>query len=202
MGGLNLALLGFGTGLSLIVAIGAQNAYVLRQGVRREHEVAVATLCTAADAALIVAGTAGIGALVEAAPMALEVFRWAGVAFLVVYAGLALRRATRPEALVVAGSAEPSLRRSLATAAALTFLNPHVYLDTMLFIGSVANQHAHRWVFAAGAVAASALWFYGLALGARRLTGLFADPRTWRVLDLAVAAIMVAVAISLATTRL
>ena len=197
------ALLGFFTGLSLIVAIGAQNAYVLRQGLRREHEIAIATLCTLADAALILAGTAGIGALVQAAPLALEVLRWAGVAFLLTYAVMAIRRAMAPEALTVSGQAEGGLRKALLTAAALTFLNPHVYLDTMLFVGSLANQHHdQKWTFAVGAAIASAVWFYGLAIGARKLTRFFAKPSTWRVLDFGVAGVMVLVAISLSLTKI
>lgn len=203
MGWFATALLGFGTGLSLIVAIGAQNAYVLRQGLRREHELPIALLCALADAALICLGTLGIGALLKAAPGFFEVFRWGGVLFLMTYAALAVRRALRPESLKVEGAGERSLRAALVTAAALTFLNPHVYLDTMIFVGSVANQHRDlRWVFAGGATLASFVWFFGLALGARRLTRFFARPVTWRILDLSVAAVMVAVAISLATVRL
>ena len=194
------ALAGFGTGLSLIVAIGAQNAFVLRQGIRREHVAAVALLCSVADAALILAGVTGIGTLVERAPVVLDVVRWAGAAFLLGYAVLALRRAVRPGELRAAtGGAPVGLRPVLLTAAALTFLNPHVYLDTVLLLGSIANQHGHdgRWVFALGATAGSLLWFFGLAYGARRLAPLFARPSAWRVLDGVIAAVMAAIALSL-----
>jgi L-lysine exporter family protein LysE/ArgO len=194
------ALAGFGTGLSLIVAIGAQNAFVLRQGIRREHVAAVALLCSVADAALILAGVTGIGTIVERAPVLLDVVRWAGAAFLLAYAVLALRRAVRPGELHAAtGGAPVGLRPVLLTAAALTFLNPHVYLDTVLLLGSIANQHGHdgRWVFALGATAGSLLWFFGLAYGARRLAPLFARPSAWRVLDGVIAAVMAAIALSL-----
>ncbi len=194
-------LAGLGTGLSLIVAIGAQNAFVLRQGLRREHAGWVAAFCSVADALLICAGVAGIGALVEQAPVVLDLLRWFGVAFLTAYAAMALHRAIRPETL---GSGEArrgaSLRTVLTSAAALTFLNPHVYLDTVLLVGSIANQHGDRgrWVFAAGAVLASIGWFFLLAYAARWLAPLFAKPAAWRVLDVSVAAVMLVVALSLA----
>lgn len=194
------ALAGFLTGLSLIVAIGAQNAFVLRQGIRREHVGAVALLCSAADAALILCGVTGIGTIVERAPVVLDVVRWAGAAFLLGYAVLALRRALRPGELHAAtGGARVGLRPVLTTAAALTFLNPHVYLDTVLLLGSIANQHGDdgRWVFAAGAVLGSFVWFFGLAYGARRLAPLFARPAAWRVLDGVIAVVMAAIALSL-----
>jgi L-lysine exporter family protein LysE/ArgO len=193
-------LAGFLTGLSLIVAIGAQNAYVLRQGIRREHVGAVALLCSAADAALIVAGVTGIGTIVERAPVVLDVVRWAGAAFLLGYAVLALRRAVHPGELHAAtGGARVGVRTVLTTAAALTFLNPHVYLDTVLLLGSIANQHGDdgRWYFAAGAVLGSFVWFFGLAYGARRLAPLFARPAAWRVLDGVIAVVMAAIALSL-----
>ena len=192
---------GFGTGLSLIVAIGAQNAFVLRQGIRREHVGAVAGLCALSDAALIVAGVLGIGTVVERAPVVLDVVRWGGVVFLLGYAVIALRRALRPEVLrAVADGAGTTLAAALATAAALTFLNPHVYLDTVLLLGSIANQHGDdgRWDFATGAVLASLVWFFGLGYGARRLAPLFAKPVAWRVLDASIAAVMTLIALSLA----
>ena len=192
---------GFGTGLSLIVAIGAQNAFVLRQGIRREHVGAVAGLCALSDAALIVAGVLGIGTVVERAPVVLDVVRWGGVVFLLGYAVIALRRALRPEVLrAVADGAGTTLAAALATAAALTFLNPHVYLDTVLLLGSIANQHGDdgRWDFATGAVLASLIWFFGLGYGARRLAPLFAKPVAWRVLDASIAAVMTLIALSLA----
>jgi L-lysine exporter family protein LysE/ArgO len=194
------ALAGLLTGLSLIVAIGAQNAFVLRQGIRREHVGAVALLCSVADAALILAGVTGIGTIVERAPVVLDVVRWAGAAFLLGYAALALRRALRPGELHAAtGGARVGLRAVLLAAAALTFLNPHVYLDTVLLVGSIANQHGDdgRWVFALGAVVGSFVWFFGLGYGARRLAPLFARPSAWRVLDGLIAVVMAAIAVSL-----
>ena len=164
-------LAGLVTGLSLIVAIGAQNAFVLRQGIRREHVGAVALLCSVADAVLILAGVTGIGTIVERAPVVLDVVRWAGAAFLLGYAvlGAAARRASRRAARDHRWPAGRALRPVLTTAAALTFLNPHVYLDTVLLLGSIANQHGDtgRWVFAVGAVLGSFVWFFGLAYGAR-----------------------------------
>lgn len=198
---LALLLVGVGTGLSLIVAIGAQNAFVLRQGIRREHVGAVALLCSVADALLIGAGVLGIGALVERSPVVLDAVRWAGVVFLVCYAVLALRRAVHPRVLRAGGATTgTSLRAALTAAAALTFLNPHVYLDTVLLLGSIANHHGAegRWVFAAGAVMGSFAWFFALAYGARRLAPLFAAPTAWRVLDATIAVVMLSIALSLA----
>jgi L-lysine exporter family protein LysE/ArgO len=194
-------LAGLGSGLSLIVAIGAQNAFVLRQGIRREHVGPVALLCALADALLVGAGVLGIGALVEQAPVVLDVVRWGGVAFLLGYAALALRRAVHTEALRAGESgAGASLKAALTTAAALTFLNPHVYLDTVLLLGSIANQHGDdgRWVFAVGAALGSFAWFFGLGYGARRLAPLFAQPTAWRVLDGLIAVVMTLIALSLA----
>lgn len=198
---LTTLLAGLGTGLSLIVAIGAQNAFVLRQGIRREHVGPVALLCALADALLIGAGVLGIGSLIERAPGVLDVVRWGGVAFLLCYAALALRRAVHPDALRAGESGTgASLRAALTTAAALTFLNPHVYLDTVLLLGSIANQHGDdgRWVFAAGATLGSFAWFFGLGYGARRLAPLFAKPMAWRVLDGLIAVVMILIALSLA----
>ena len=143
----------------------------------------------------------GIGTLVERAPVVLDVVRWGGVVFLLCYAVLALRRAVHPERCApgspVTGA---SLRAALTTAAALTFLNPHVYLDTVLLLGSIANQHGDdgRWVFAVGAVLGSFAWFFGLGYGARRLAPLFAKPTAWRVLDGLIAVVMTLIALSLA----
>lgn len=192
-------LAGLGSGLSLIVAIGAQNAFVLRQGIRREHVLGVVALCAVSDAVLIFAGVAGVGALVAAAPWVLVVARWAGAAFLVAYAALALRRAIRPAALTAGTAGGVSRSSVLGTAAALTWLNPHVYLDTMVLLGTIANAQGDpaRWVFAAGAVLGSFLWFPFLGLGARLLAGFFARPASWRVLDSLVAAVMLVIAVAL-----
>lgn len=197
-----LALLaGLGLGLSLIVAIGAQNAFVLRQGLRGEHVLPVVLVCAASDALLITAGVAGVGALVQQAAWLLVVVRAGGAAFLLGYAALAARRALRPAGTALDGSGAPargSRRGALLTALALTWLNPHVYLDTVVLLGSVAaGQGADRWAFGAGAVAASALWFGGLGFGARLLRPVFARPGAWRVLDGAIAVVMALLAASL-----
>ncbi|NTW41497.1 MAG: amino acid transporter, partial [Cellulomonadaceae bacterium] len=182
---LGALLAGLGTGLSLIVAIGAQNAFVLRQGIRKEHVVPVVVVCLTGDVVLITAGVAGLGALVATVPAALDVVRWGGAAFLVVLAVLALVRARRSEHLDPATDAPAGLWPVLLTAAGLTFLNPHVYLDTVVLLGGIASQYGHdgRWWFGLGAVVASAAWFFSLGLGARRLRPLFARPRAWQVLD-------------------
>ncbi|MGJ9404207.1 LysE/ArgO family amino acid transporter [Arthrobacter sp. KK5.5] len=203
---LSSALPGFGTGISLIAAIGTQNAFVLRQGILRRHVGTVVAVCILSDAALILAGTAGMGALVEAAPWAMTAARICGAVFLLGYAALALVRAFRPAALTVEGDAagadgtvgRASWMTALLTCLALTWLNPHVYLDTVVLLGSVASTHgAARWVFAAGAVVASVVWFVVVGYGARALRGLFARPVAWRVLDAVVAAVMIAIAWSL-----
>ncbi len=233
-------LAGFGLGLSLIVAIGAQNLFVLRQGIRREHALAVAAVCAVSDAALIALGVSGLGFVLHGAPWLVTAVRWAGFAFLLCYGLLAARRALRRsgEALVVDGADAPAAaaretahpRRDgqrdapsrhecpvspdagtalataaparllpvLATCLALTWLNPHVYLDTVFLLGSVASTHgADRWWFAAGAVTASVVWFLALALGARYLGRWLATPRAWRILDGVIAVVMIAIAVSL-----
>ncbi|MEU5808678.1 LysE/ArgO family amino acid transporter [Streptomyces sp. HUAS TT3] len=189
------ALAGFGTGLSLIVAIGAQNAFVLRQGVRRQAVLAVVAICALSDAALIALGVAGVGAFVTAWPAALTAVGLAGGTFLVCYGVLAARRVLRPEpgaALDTAGAASSSRRRAVLTCLAMTWLNPHVYLDTVLLLGSLAADRGDlRWAFGIGAGLASLIWFAGLGYGARLLSGVLARPRAWRVLDGLVAATMV-----------
>ncbi|SIO10230.1 LysE/ArgO family amino acid transporter [Agromyces cerinus] len=235
---LSSLLAGFGLGLSLIVAIGAQNVFVLRQGIRREHVFAVAAICALSDLALIVVGVSGIGVVLAAVPWLVDVIRWAGAAFLVAYGLLAARRAIRPSGetlevasaerevesaeadaagLVDAGAGTPAApadpaasvsttltRRSTGLAAAvltclaLTWLNPHVYLDTVFLLGSVANTHGDgRWAFAAGAGIASLVWFFGLAYGARLLGGVLSSPRAWRVLDAVIAVVMVGLGVML-----
>jgi len=232
---------GIGLGLSLIVAIGAQNLFVLRQGIRREHAIAVATVCAVSDAALIALGVSGLGFALQAAPWLIDAVRWAGAAFLTVYAVLAARRALRPPAggldaadpVTDAASPEPGTGTrstgaasadyidatagagtTTATAAptatagrlvpvllsclALTWLNPHVYLDTVFLLGSVASTHGDdRWWFAVGAMTASVVWFFSLALGARYLGRWLRSPRAWRVLDGIIAVVMLAIAVSL-----
>ena len=237
---LSSALAGLGLGLGLIVAIGAQNAFVLRQGIRRQYVAAVVLVCIASDAVLIAAGVAGAGALFTAVPWLVTVARWGGAVFLLSYAVMAARRAlaaptpgasglqvdvgaapsgalpdggdragTSPapagKAAVTAAVARPatatghaSLLAVLASAVALTWLNPHVYLDTFVLLGSVGSSHAEgRWAFAAGAVTGSVLWFTSLGVGARLLTPIFARPAAWRVLDGIIAIVMTTIAVGL-----
>jgi L-lysine exporter family protein LysE/ArgO len=190
------AVAGFGTGLSLIVAIGAQNAFVLRQGIRRDGVPAVVAICALSDAALITLGVGGVGAVVLAFPGALTVIGLVGGAFLLCYGFLAARRALRPSAMTVTQTGAD--RNVVLTCLALTWLNPHVYLDTLLLLGTVAAHRGDlRWAFGAGAAAASLCWFAALGFGARLLTGLFARPSSWRVLDCLVAATMITLGVSL-----
>jgi L-lysine exporter family protein LysE/ArgO len=208
---------GLGTGLSLIVAIGAQNAYVLRQGLRREHVPAIVAVCALSDLALIALGVAGLGALVRVRPGVLTAVAWAGAAFLVGYGLLAARRALRPGALRAAADGDTaaggaaggggegrgrSMRGSVLTCVGLTWLNPHVYLDTVLLLGSVAAGYgSHRWLFAVGAGTASILWFCGLGFGARFARPVFARPSAWRVLDCVIAVTMILIGVRMATLR-
>jgi L-lysine exporter family protein LysE/ArgO len=239
---LNSGLAGLLTGLSLIVAIGAQNAFVLRQGLRRAYVGPIVAVCTLSDVVLIVAGVAGIGAVIQHAGWALQAVRWFGVAFLTWYGLSSAWRARHPSALPgapdaaaasIAGAAAASIAgaaaASIAGAAAastadataastaarprpvgrapalrrifaLTWLNPHVYLDTVILLGSIANTHgpSGRWWFAVGAAAGSTLWFSGLGFGARLAAPLLTTPRAWQVLDLLIAATMLAIAAKLA----
>lgn len=193
-------LIGLGSGLSLIIAIGAQNAFVLRQGIRREHVLPVVLICGITDAVLEVLGIAGIGFVVEQAPVALEFVRWGGVAFLLWYAFTAARRAQKPEVLVAGEGGESSLKRTVLACLAITYLNPHVYLDTMVLMGSIGNAQGDqaRWWFALGGAIASIGWFFLLGYGARALTRFFATPRSWQILDWIVAGMMLVIAARLA----
>ena len=193
-----VVLSGFATTMALIAAIGAQNAFVLRQGIRGEHVLPVVAVCTVSDLVLITAGIAGFGALIAAHPDIVTVTKFGGAAFLVGYGLLAARRALKPGVLTPAVAAPARLSAVLATCLAMTFLNPHVYLDTVILLGALANEHQDsKWLFGVGAVAASALWFTGLGFGAKRLRHLFASPKTWRLLDGVIAATMLALGISL-----
>lgn len=191
---------GLASGLSLIVAIGAQNAFVLRQGLQRSHVALVIAVCAVSDLVLIVLGVAGIGVVIERAPAVLDVVRWAGAVFLAAYGALAAWRAVRGQALEQLNTGRPvSWMSVLATGLAFTWLNPHVYLDTVLLLGSLASTHGPdgRWWFAAGAGLASIAWFTALGIGARFLTPVFRRRSAWRLLDAAIAAVMVTMAILL-----
>lgn len=213
-------LAGLGLGFSLIVAIGAQNLFVLRQGIRREHLLAVVAVCALSDAVLILLGVSGIGLVLNAVPWLIVVVRWAGAAFLVGYGVLAARRALRPsgETLRVSASTpdatsspdavsggggtalrtRTTLTATVLTCLALTWLNPHVYLDTVFLLGSVASTHGDgRWAFAVGACVASLVWFSALGFGSRYLGRWLDTPRAWRILDAVIAVVMFAIALSL-----
>src|SRR3954465_1266268 len=190
---------GLALGLGLIVAIGAQNAFVLRRGVRLEHVSAVVAVCALSDLALIAAGVLGAGAALSSVPWLIPVVCLAGAAFLLGYGVLAARRALRPGALLLdAAGGRTGLAVTVGTCLALTWLNPHVYLDTVVLLGSMASTYGrHRWQFAAGAGVGSILWFTGLGYGARLLRPVFARPAAWRVLDGGIAVVMAALAVSL-----
>ena len=182
----------------LIMAIGAQNAFVLAQSLRREHHLLVATLCVVSDALLVAAGVFGLASLLLQSPLLLGVARWGGAAFLLWYGSRALLRALRPQGLSDTGAAPARSRQAvLMSALAVTLLNPHVYLDTVLLIGSLGAQQSAPAAYALGAASASLLWFFSLALGAAWLAPWLARPATWRVIDLLVAAMMFSVAAQL-----
>ncbi len=194
------AVTGLLTGLTLIVAIGAQNAFVLRQGLARDRVGLVVAICASSDVVLICAGVAGIGALVGNAGWALDVVLWLGVAFLAAYGLMTLWRSRTPQSLRAEGAATSSLAGVAGKAVALTWLNPHVYLDTLLLLGSLAASHGTggRWWFGLGACLGSIVWFAGLGYGARLLSPLLARPRAWQVLDVLIGLTMLAIAASLA----
>ncbi|MBP6763927.1 MAG: amino acid transporter [Rubrivivax sp.] len=193
---LSAATTGAALGLTLIVAIGAQNAFVLRQGLRREHVGAIVAFCAASDAILMWAGVAGLAQLLGARPALAAWLTAGGAAFLTMYGLRALWRAARPAALQAAQDhGAISLASALAQTAAFTLLNPHVYLDTVVLVGSVGAQLGEqRWWFAAGAALSSVLWFTALGYGARLLAPVFARPRAWQVLDALIGVVMLVLA--------
>jgi L-lysine exporter family protein LysE/ArgO len=197
---LEAAIAGFALGFSLIVAIGSQNAFVLRQGLRREHVGWVVAVCAVSDAILIAAGVAGFGTLAKAVPWFGDAMRWLGVAFLLTYGALRFRAALRGgEALQPAAGGAVPLGRVVATALLLTWANPHVYLDTVVLLGSVSAQHVpHGLQFALGAMTASCVFFSMLGFGARLLAPLFARPQAWVVLEVVVGITMWVIAATLA----
>lgn len=199
MGPLFAAGQGFLLGLSLIVAIGAQNAFVLRQGLLRRHVLAVCLVCALSDALLIAAGVAGFGALVVRHPALPQLMTWLGAAFLAFYGLDRLRAAARPHALHPADRPAGSLRAAVLACLAFTWLNPHVYLDTVVLLGGIATRFApaDRLLFALGAMTASFAFFFALGYGARFLAPLFERPAAWRWLDLGVGLTMWALALGL-----
>jgi L-lysine exporter family protein LysE/ArgO len=194
---------GFVLGGSLIVAIGAQNAFVLRQGLLRQYVLPVALFCAVSDATLIVLGVAGFGEAIKAAPALLTVVQWGGAAFLVWYAFSAFHRAMRSGALEAAEGDGLSLKAALAQCAAFTWLNPHVYLDTVILVGGLSTTFgANRWWYALGASTASFVWFFALAYGAQLLIPVFRKPKAWQVLDIGIGCVMWLLAWKILTTPL
>jgi len=189
---------GFGLGASLIIAIGAQNAFVLRQGLRREQAVLVAAICAGCDALLIALGTAGVGSVIASLPSLARLTSLLGAAFLLYYGASAFKRALRPAALDTAAAAATRSGIVLSTLS-VSLLNPHVYLDTVVLVGGLAGQYAAfpRLLFALGAMGASCVWFFGLALGAARLAPLFRRPTAWRILDCGVGVVLWTIALGL-----
>lgn len=196
---LTASIAGMGFGLSLIIAIGAQNAFVLRQGLRKEHVFVIVAICAISDALLIAVGVAGLGALIQQLEWLLLLIELVGGIFLVSYGILAAKRAWKPEVLTAdTGGAALTLRVAVGTTLALTFLNPHVYLDTVLLLGSVAGTYEdNRWWFGIGAMLGSVIWFSVLGFGARLLAPVFTKPRAWRVLDAIIAVVMFTLGMSL-----
>jgi L-lysine exporter family protein LysE/ArgO len=195
------ALAGLFTGAGLIIAIGPQNIYVIRQGISGGYVLPVIAVCVVSDIVLISAGTVGLGAVVSAHPGIVSVAKVVGGAYLVVLGGFAARRAWRPTASSTTND-DPSRNRglwaALGTALALTWLNPHTYLDTVLTLGSIANSHADaKWAFTIGACVASIVWFLALGFGAKKMAPMFSSVRAWRVLDSVIAVVMVGLGISL-----
>lgn len=190
---------GFFLSLSLILAIGAQNAFVLRQGLRQEHVFAVCLVCAVSDAILIAAGVAGFGLASHALPWLEPVLRYGGALFLLAYAARSLRSALRNHgSLTPSGRQAAGLGATLATCLAFTWLNPHVYLDTVVLLGSISSQYdGHKAAFALGAMAASFTFFFTLGFGARLLRPVFASQTAWRALDVLVGIAMLAIALKL-----
>ncbi|SFE91770.1 L-lysine exporter family protein LysE/ArgO [Sulfitobacter brevis] len=189
---------GFALSLTLILAIGAQNAFVLRQGLRRAHVFWVCLTCALSDAILIAAGVAGFGALAEAMPWFETAMRYGGAGFLIWYGWQNARAAWKGgEALKTGGASTLSLKRTILTLLALTWLNPHVYLDTLVLLGSISAQYPDRLAFGSGAVLASFVFFFSLGYGARLLDPVFANPRSWQILDGLIALTMWAIALKL-----
>ncbi len=190
---------GFFSGLTLIVAIGAQNAFVIKQGLRREHVLLIVLICSISDALLIFLGSAGLGQLIQSIPELLEVVRWFGVVYLIWFGVKSFKSAFTNQSLSAAEGQLSSKRMVVTTMLALTFLNPHVYLDTVILLGSIANQFENqRWLFSTGAALGSFVWFFSIGYGAKAASRFMSKPIFWKVLDLIIAAIMFTIAIFLA----
>jgi L-lysine exporter family protein LysE/ArgO len=197
---LQAALTGFGTAFALILAIGAQNAFVLRQGLMRSHVFWVCLICALSDAVLITIGVAGTGSVVAAHPQAIAALTIGGTIFLIIYGAVTLARAMRPEALRAADKGATSLGGALLTCLALTWLNPHVYVDTVGVIGLVSTSFADWWdklAYGVGATMASFVFFFSLGYGAGYLAPIFARPRAWAILDIMIALVIWIIAANL-----
>ena len=190
------------TGLSLIIAIGAQNAFVIRQGLTRKYVLMVILICVLSDWALMAAGVAGLGALILSAKWLLEVVRWFGVLYILWFAYGSFRSAFKNDSLKAGDEKSGTRKQVLLTALAITWLNPHVYLDTVILVGSIANTFTvNAWYFGFGAMTGSLLWFFGLGYGAKAASGIMSKPAFWKWLDLGIAAVMVTIAVLLAFYR-
>ena len=190
-------------GWSLIIAIGAQNAFVIRQGLTKKHVLITVLICVFGDVALIAAGVAGLGAVIQGLPWLLEVVRYLGCAYLLWFAYKSARAAFSNEHLDAAAGTSAPLKSVVLTALGITFLNPHVYLDTVIFLGAIANQFTDaRWTFAFGAMTGSITWFFALGFGAVAASKFMSKPIFWRVLDSLIAVVMVALAATLAFAKL
>ena len=194
---------GFATSAALIIAIGAQNAFVLRQGIKREHVLAVVLVCALSDALLITLGVAGLGTLIQGSPRMLAVARYGGALFLIVYGALAARRALHNESLTAQDETPMRLGAAIAACLGFTYLNPHCWLDTVVLLGAIASPLPtdQRVWFGVGATSASFVWFFGLGFGARMLRGVFARPLAWKILDACIALVMWGIAASLIVDR-
>ena len=196
----NVVFTGFFSGLALIVAIGAQNAFVLRQGIRGEQVLPIVLTCLASDVVAITAGVGGLGAVIERFPQVLPIAQVIGGLYLLAFGLHAALRAWRPTALEAGSGTAMGTSTAVLTALALTWLNPHFYLDAIVLLGTVANSFGvDRWWFLVGSLVASATWFFALGYGARLLRGLFAKPSSWRILDGGIALVMGALGVTLLT---
>ncbi|MBW9087750.1 amino acid transporter [Rhizobium wenxiniae] len=196
---MSAGLSGFALGGSLIIAIGAQNAFILRQGLLRRHVFLLCLICALSDATLIAAGVGGMGAIISQSQTLILIVTLGGAVFLGSYAALAFKRALRPAAMVAGETGSLSLKAAVLTCLAFTFLNPHVYLDTVLLVGSLSAgfEGQERLAYGAGAATASFIWFFGLGYGARLLAPIFARPAAWRVLDGLIGLVMSVLALGL-----
>jgi L-lysine exporter family protein LysE/ArgO len=190
------------TGLSLIIAIGAQNAFVIRQGLTKQHVLLVVAICAISDAVLIFLGVGGLGALIQGLPWLLEVIRWFGVLYLTWFGIKSLRSVFKEQVLDATGVQSGSAGKAVAAVLGFTLLNPHVYLDTVILLGSIGNQFGtDKWWFATGAAVGSVLWFSAIGFGAKAASGLMKKPVFWKVLDSIIAVVMFSIAILLAVYK-